>query len=859
MTAPPPMCVAPAQLPVAEESRRHAAVSWKRGAVGVAAGLVGGIGASIVVTQSGRLSLSSFFVVPLVTAIAGGLWAALRTPPLLDKIATAVTLIYIAAVLFGAASPVLAQDACNFSVVSNRDTKVGGSTVPANTPVDVDATSDTEWVIRPHSGDSLHLNVPAQIDGWATITVESVRPVGANVFAGHPTVWQGTLTPDNPPTINVERATWTGVTISGNEIPTGIVPFGSVTLRADVFTNDGERLCGQAIEARIRIIAAPATSWLGQSGVALLLVGAAGVLATGRGAVFRPTTGERINSVPPGGIRAPYLECQFETQADPKSDKWIPVATTAGLVIDRPYRLNVQVTPNETTKDLAEGETPVVATGWSRDFTIQSSINISVLPGSIFNLSIPVVPKKLGRRSLDVNLMAQGHLLQVERIDVDVVESASDPAREQTATTIISESNYSAEDLTRRTPRALQVILRYQASDASVDAQFRGFDGELLATFDTPFPAMTLHETAKGVRETALAAFRGDETRAGMGGRAQLDKEKLDSWLPELATVGQNLHDMFFPKGAAAEENARRVREALARHASSIIQVNQDCAGLGVATLPWTFVYDYPLVVTAQTRVCQTYHDHLDGGCPHREDTDVVCPSGFWGYRYQIEQPPAWVGQSLPRPLPAQISNEDARLVIHFIHNPGADKVSEHQAALAADGAREIVPSTTLSEVRAEWERQGDSLDVIYLYGHHGRQEYTNAGAIFLGEERFTDDALDKWDFSWGRGPLVIINGCNSGAYAGSTHASLLNAFRRAGASGVIGTECDVNTAAAAPFMERVVDLIDNGRPVGEALEQVGVEFLVENNSPLGLVYALFAHTDLGVAVAAPVAAVPVA
>src|SRR6266571_7157908 len=69
---------------------------------------------------------------------------------------------------------------------------------------------------------------------------------------------------------------------------------------------------------------------------------------------------------------------------------------------------------------------------------------------------------------------------------------------------------------------------------------------------------------------------------------------------------------------------------------------------------PWALVYDQPVIPHPTKKVCPDFMNALDGGatadqlanhhcftqgCAYRDDTNIVCPSGFWGFRHIIEQP----------------------------------------------------------------------------------------------------------------------------------------------------------------------------------------------------------------------------
>ena len=100
------------------------------------------------------------------------------------------------------------------------------------------------------------------------------------------------------------------------------------------------------------------------------------------------------------------------------------------------------------------------------------------------------------------------------------------------------------------------------------------------------------------------------------------------------------MHRAVFPEGSVSEGDVERVEGRVTEGA--IIQVIQQRAGLGYSALPWALVYDHPFLPhTKRNRLCPDFPGHPTDTCPNRDDPEVMCPTGFWGFRAIIEEP--WV------------------------------------------------------------------------------------------------------------------------------------------------------------------------------------------------------------------------
>lgn len=250
--------------------------------------------------------------------------------------------------------------------------------------------------------------------------------------------------------------------------------------------------------------------------------------------------------------------------------------------------------------------------------------------------------------------------------------------------------------------------------------------------------------------------------------------------------------------------------------------------------------------------------------CPkassHRLNT--LCPFGFWGFRYAIEQP-ASVSQ-----------NENSTSYIQAVDTNGTSiemvagltqsldrgdikNLNEHINYLASN-----LQKVTLTSYKTRAELKDGladpNLHLLYFYCHGeydastphkdtilsvGKNELLT-GDNFIGWLQAWDDAgLHVWDEIR---PLVFINACHSVEIKPETIVPLLVAFvKMAHAAGVIGTEVRIGTGFAIEFAQGFFDaFVNQGASVKEAMHNVKLDFL-NNGNLFGLVYTPYCSADL--------------
>lgn len=165
---------------------------------------------------------------------------------------------------------------------------------------------------------------------------------------------------------------------------------------------------------------------------------------------------------------------------------------------------------------------------------------------------------------------------------------------------------------------------------------------------------------------------------------------------------------------------------------------------------------------------------------------------------------------------------------------------SEESSALEKlfDGGGRRVRSC--AEIWSLWEREEDSVGVLYFYCH------ADGSRLALGPNDMLDiDSISRFRGKVDQRPrrLVFLNGCSTAV--GSAGGGFLEATSDRALCGFIGTEVKVPDVFALRFGATFLHtMVNSGKPVYEVMAE-----LRRQQWPLGLLYSLCAHPDFRVAV----------
>jgi hypothetical protein len=473
-------------------------------------------------------------------------------------------------------------------------------------------------------------------------------------------------------------------------------------------------------------------------------------------------------------------------------------------------------------------------------------------------LFFPVrMPPSAGRFHLRCNIYYRQLLLQSRLVTVRVAQQPGLLLRGALRTDVEYAINrsLSPQTLNEIQEHRLSVMLNDNPRDETVQFRFLGAEGsnnlKLDASLGEAQTSTLIDEARDSLRRVAWGSegeWSGDVHTYRYGSRPSDTMFAKD--LVSLARAGFRLYDAI---AVVLEKSARAGLEELLL-APGLLQIAvKESAG---SAWPAALVYDQPFDPDLECTICPAFLLALEnnwpleetacfrGGCPSRAFSNVVCPSGFWGFRHMIGVPVSRRG------------GDDVPTSLGCSHSPGVG------VAISCDPqfVRWPAHSTRLAELM-EWNPSGaartraatfDMLKqpnhLVYFYCHggiDGRLPYLRVGPP--NEAVITRASLRGNRIAWTQpGPLVFINGCHTAALNPAAAFDLVSGFISARAAGVIGTEITIFEPLACAFAETFFqEFLLAGANVGHAVQRARLRLLQEQRNPLGLVYVPYALASL--------------
>jgi hypothetical protein len=284
-----------------------------------------------------------------------------------------------------------------------------------------------------------------------------------------------------------------------------------------------------------------------------------------------------------------------------------------------------------------------------------------------------------------------------------------------------------------------------------------------------------------------------------------------------------------------------------------------------VFVFPWMLLYDIPLESNRDKyKVCKIL-DHWEEGlflsseplskCPYASEhaeENFICPFGFWGFRHNIEQPPATQNNNLPILIQA---GDPLQIVVCRSIDLDKKLSTDH-----LKGIEKALPGFTVLEARSRDSVRASltnpAIEIVYFYCH-GRREKGPSGKttkayLEVGKgEQINPEDITTWHLAWSKDPghwkttpLVFVNGCHTMELTPESLVNFADAFSSANAGGVIGTEITIDQRVANEAAEQFLLHFGSKKPVGEALHRMRLHFLEKGNL-LGLAYTAYCSADL--------------
>jgi len=342
-------------------------------------------------------------------------------------------------------------------------------------------------------------------------------------------------------------------------------------------------------------------------------------------------------------------------------------------------------------------------------------------------------------------------------------------------------------------------------------------------------------------------------------------RAQLTTALRTLAPLGWNMYSALFSL-------MPDVLLGLGDGTTSVVLHVARPAGVTLS-VPWALVYTIPIYQTniQQVPLCPLVAN-WDGrsplvsgqplSCPQAgtvpHTSDLLCPFGFLGYRFDIEQL-----NSTEQPV-LSISAPPGSSVVVAETTYQVDKkaLQDHIATIAKTVARLNGVGTDEAKDKSHLKDLiSRDLPLVYFYCHGDRPD-PDRPDTFLGIGN--NEHVSPQDFSgwvreayftrqlrvWNRiRPLVFINACHSAEIDPQALFNYIDVFVGGGnAAGVIGTEVKVSQPLAMEFASIFFDqLLAPGATVATALRRARLDFLAKGNV-FGLNYTPYCWADLTIA-----------
>lgn len=471
-------------------------------------------------------------------------------------------------------------------------------------------------------------------------------------------------------------------------------------------------------------------------------------------------------------------------------------------------------------------------------------------------------PEAVGRYRLRCNIYYRQVLVQGRRVNVTVGD-AGDTVRDALLTTLdytLSRS-LAAPHLRQIQEHRLSLMMNADGED-SHGFYFHGEeDFNSSARFDGYQVQSLIDRTRKALREVSWG--NEEEWESGVNEYRYSERPTFDELLPDLvrlARAGYLNYDAIINQLSGGPEGAERLAELMRRPGHLQLALRESARLM----VPVALLYDHPLdtqLPADKFRLCPKFKRSTSvdspleeevcflGDCPHRDDVDVVCPSGFWGFRHSLGIP-LTIGSDRDSPpdVPGELPYDGFPDVTLAVCTD--EQMRERLAHV--EHLKALIPPERLHYA----DTRKDTLEImkeakshiVYFYCHGGRAD----DVPFLQVGPLNDLGIDRATLRWSRirwsepRPLVFINGCHTTDLEPENAIELLSGFiETARASAVVGTEITIFEPLAVTFGEQFLRrFLTLGSSLGDSVRAARLVLLKELN-PLGLVYLPFGLASL--------------
>jgi len=555
--------------------------------------------------------------------------------------------------------------------------------------------------------------------------------------------------------------------------------------------------------------------------------------------------------VAPGGRHYYFIEVGARVEGAAESERSLPEDLEAGSVIDVVMFTNddgLTIEGPRAGRFRIEESGAVIVS----ERAAEPNINETLLQRRMFfAFRAPDATRQCGMRC---SFYSRGVLIQSRNIAVPVGTGKAPTVKADYVLSRTLSPRYLAQ---LESPR-LSVMLN-QNEDGTHSFRFYGESGGFGPRSST-FGEFELQDhitrARKGFRQAAWGKTEEWTTADTYRFSAPRTVDTVMPDLLDLARRGRVLWDAIIDKLSGGPDAADSLRDLMRR--SGHVQFALKEAANSV--LPIAILYDHALDISRpdnEMRLCPAFirslgrnlidEPCLNGDCPNRDNDDVVCAGGFWGFRHALGLPVSiGAGQSSPPEVPTFITSNAPSFTIAVSTDPTMSGRATHLANL--DLRTGIPQQVSVTRDAAMKAMTTTTAPIVYFYCHGGMHEIEGP-FLEVGPRdgpRIARNNLRKIRWRTVR-PIVFMNGCRTTRVAPEEALELVSAFvATAGASGVIGTEITIFESLATPFAEAFFEeFVANARSAGDAIRRARLRLLKDSLNPLGLVYIPFLLSSL--------------
>jgi len=363
---------------------------------------------------------------------------------------------------------------------------------------------------------------------------------------------------------------------------------------------------------------------------------------------------------------------------------------------------------------------------------------------------------------------------------------------------------------------------------------------------------------------------------------SMVQTDTIDQYLQQIATILENATNQPEKYGAPSSKATTRLLAELARqgrllrdallldmpgvrddleHAERI----QIIAAKPERVLPLEFCYDADAPGRGAT-MCPRWKEALEQGeCDQKpcsqDQSQSVCPVAFWATSRVIER------HTYRKEDAGRLGPSDFALLTEPAANGSrlrrltsalcaAAKQARAKQPEAVNNAFAVIQRATGSSKEVscweDWKEEVKKLPpLLVLLAHTEVQETVNA--LVIGDKQVTllTDITSKSGFVTSdpkQQPLLLLLGCSTATHA-RAFQSFITQFRRAGASIIVGTLCEILGRHAAPIAKGLTEKLcaanssPVGKPMGSLMREVRREMLAAGY-PIVLAVAAFGDAD---------------